>query len=55
MEELPELGQYLAHLGAGLGHAHRQAGLRGHCSGLMAPRRRRAGYPVERHPACEKL
>ncbi len=36
-ELLQEFDRYLAHLGAGLGHADRQAGLRGYCAGLMAP------------------
>ena len=37
IQELQEFERYLAHLGAGLGHADRLAGLRGYCTGLMAP------------------
>jgi len=32
----------MAHLSEGLGHADRQAGLRGYCSGLMAPLKRKS-------------
>ena len=38
MNELAEFERYLEHLGAGLGHA----GLRGYCTGLMAPLKRKS-------------
>ena len=41
-ELLQEFDRYLAHLGDGLGHADRQAGLRGYCTGLMAPLKRKS-------------
>ena len=37
MKELREFERYMAHLSEGLGHADRHAGLRGYCTGLMAP------------------
>ncbi len=51
MEELREFERYLAHLGAGLGHADRQAGLRGYCTGLMAPLKRKSVEPMAAHLA----
>ena len=35
MDELKEFGRYMDHLSECLGHADRQAGLRGYCTGLM--------------------
>ena len=51
MKELREFERYLAHLGAGLGHADRQAGLRGYCTGLMAPLKRKSVEPMAAHLA----
>lgn len=51
MKELREFERYLAHLGAGLGHADRQAGLRGYCTGLMAPLERKSVQPMAAHLA----
>ena len=46
IDELQEFERYLEHLGAGLGHAERQAGLRGYCAGLMAPLARKSVEPM---------
>ncbi|PTT91244.1 IS701 family transposase, partial [Pelomonas sp. HMWF004] len=51
MKELQEFERYLAHLGEGLGHADRQAGLRGYCAGLMAPLKRKSVEPMASHLA----
>lgn len=51
IEQLQEFERYLAHLGAGLGHADRQAGLRGYCAGLMAPLTRKSVEPMAAHLA----
>lgn len=51
MKDLQEFARYLAHLGAGLGHADRQAGLRGYCRGLMAPLKRKSVEPMAAHLA----
>lgn len=51
MDELQEFERYLEHLGAGLGHADRQAGLRGYCAGLMAPLARKSVEPMAAHLA----
>ena len=51
MDELQEFERYLAHLGEGLGHADRQAGLRGYCAGLMAPLARKSVEPMAAHLA----
>lgn len=51
IEQLGELERYLAHLGKGLGHADRQAGLRGYCTGLMAPLKRKSVEPMAAHLA----
>ncbi|HMM53311.1 MAG TPA: IS701 family transposase [Burkholderiaceae bacterium] len=48
-DELQEFDRYLAHLGAGLGHADRLAGLRGYCVGLMAPLARKSVEPMAAH------
>ncbi|MGQ0530649.1 MAG: IS701 family transposase [Panacagrimonas sp.] len=37
---------YLGHLGEGLGHADRQAGLQGYCTGLMLPLARKSVEPM---------
>lgn len=50
-ELLQEFDRYLAHLGGGLGHADRQAGLRGYCAGLMAPLKRKSVEPMAAHQA----
>ena len=51
MKDLQEFERYLAHLGEGLGHADRQAGLRGYCTGLMAPLKRKSVEPMAAHLA----
>lgn len=51
MKELQEFERYLAHLGEGLGHADRHAGLRGYCTGLMAPLGRKSVEPMAGHLA----
>ena len=51
MNELAEFERYLEHLGAGLGHADRHAGLRGYCTGLMAPLKRKSVEPMAQHLA----
>ncbi|WP_157652116.1 IS701 family transposase, partial [Burkholderia ubonensis] len=38
--------RYLAHLGGGLGHTDRRAGLRGYCAGLMMPLARKSVEPM---------
>ena len=49
MDDLAEFERYLKHLGQALGHRHRQAGLRGYCSGLMAPLSRKSVEPMAAH------
>lgn len=51
IEQLGELDRYLTHLGEALGHADRQAGLRGYCTGLMAPLKRKSVEPMASHLA----
>ncbi len=51
MKALLGFERYLAHLGEGLGHADRQAGLRGYCTGLMAPLKRKSVEPMAAHLA----
>lgn len=46
MNDLEEFEKYMAHLGEGLGHADRQAGLRGYCTGLMGPLKRKSVEPM---------
>jgi SRSO17 transposase len=41
----------MAHLCAGLGHSDRHAGLRGYCTGLMAPLARKSVEPMAAHLA----
>jgi SRSO17 transposase len=41
----------MAHLCAGLGHSDRHAGLRGYCTGLMAPLKRKSVEPMASHLA----
>jgi SRSO17 transposase len=50
-ELLQEFDRYLAHPGGGLGHADRQAGLRGYCAGLMAHVKRKSVEPMAAHQA----
>ena len=38
--------QYMEHLAAGLGHADREAGLRGYCTGLILPGSRKSVEPM---------
>ena len=51
MKELAEFDRYTAHLCAGLGHSDRHAGLRGYCTGLMAPLARKSVEPMAAHLA----
>jgi SRSO17 transposase len=51
MKELAEFDRYMAHLCAGLGHSDRHAGLRGYCTGLMAPLARKSVEPMAAHLA----
>src|SRR5438477_1502665 len=51
MKELIEFERYMAHLCAGLGHSDRHAGLRGYCTGLMAPLQRKSVEPMAAHVA----
>jgi SRSO17 transposase len=51
MKELAEFERYMAHLCAGLGHSDRHAGLRGYCTGLMAPLKRKSVEPMASHLA----
>ena len=51
MKELDEFDRYMGHLCAGLGHSDRHAGLRGYCSGLMAPLKRKSVEPMAAHLA----
>ena len=51
MDELREFDRYMAHLSEGLGHADRRAGLRGYCTGLMAPLKRKSVEPIAAHVA----
>ena len=49
MDELSEFEAYMAHLGDGLGHRDRHAGLRGYCSGLTSPLARKGVGPMAAH------
>lgn len=51
MEDLKEFERYMAHLSGGLGHADRHAGLRGYCTGLMSPLKRKSVEPMAAHLA----
>ncbi|MEY2892693.1 MAG: hypothetical protein RJA98_2601 [Pseudomonadota bacterium] len=51
MEELVEFDRYMEHLSEGLGHADRHAGLRGYCTGLMSPLKRKSVEPMASHLA----
>ena len=51
MRELAEFERYMVHLCAGLGHSDRHAGLRGYCTGLMAPLKRKSVEPMAAHLA----
>ena len=51
MNELVEFERYTEHLCAGLGHSDRHAGLRGYCTGLMAPLKRKSVEPMASHLA----
>lgn len=51
MKETAEFERYMAHLCAGLGHSDRHAGLRGYCTGLMAPLKRKSVEPMAAHLA----
>ena len=46
MDASERFDRYLAHLSQGLGHADRQAGLRGYCTGLMLPLPRKSVEPM---------
>jgi len=49
MNDLLEFEQYMAHLSEGLGHADRQPGLVGYCTGLMSPLARKSVEPMAAH------
>ena len=49
MNELEEFDRYMDHLSEGLGHADRHAGLRGYCTGLMSPAKRKSVEPMAAH------
>ena len=51
MEELVEFERYMAHLSEGLGHVDRHAGLRGYCTGLILPLKRKSVEPMASHLA----
>lgn len=51
MEELGEFDRYMEHLSECLGHSDRHAGLRGYCTGLMAPLKRKSVEPMASHLA----
>ena len=51
MEELREFERYMVHLSEGLGHVDRHVGLRGYCTGLMAPLKRKSVEPMASHLA----
>lgn len=51
MEELREFERYMVHLSEGLGHSDRHAGLRGYCTGLMSPLKRKSVEPMAAHLA----
>jgi SRSO17 transposase len=38
--------RYMEHLASGLGHADRHAGLRGYCTGLLLPLKRKSVEPM---------
>ena len=46
MEGLLEFERYMAHLSEGLGHVDRHAGLRGYCTGLILPLKRKSVEPM---------
>jgi SRSO17 transposase len=46
MDAAGKFEQYLDHLAEGLGHADRDAGLRGYCTGLMLPLSRKSVEPM---------
>jgi SRSO17 transposase len=48
-DELQEFERYMAHLSEGLGHADRNAGLRGYCTGLLSPLKRKSVEPMAAH------
>ena len=51
MRGLAEFERYMEHLCTGLGHLDRHAGLRGYCTGLMAPLKRKSVEPMASHLA----
>ena len=51
MKEVQEFERYMGHLSEGLGHSDRHAGLRGYCTGLMAPLDRKSVEPMAAHLA----
>ena len=46
MGQTQRFDEYLTHLSAGLGHADRNVGLRGYCTGLMQPLARKSVEPM---------
>ncbi len=49
MDDLIEFERYMAHLSEGLGHADRNAGLQGYCTGLLSPLARKSVEPMAAH------
>jgi SRSO17 transposase len=49
MTELEAFEHYLAHLNPALRHRDREAGLRGYCTGLLAPLARKSVEPIAAH------
>jgi SRSO17 transposase len=46
MQETEEFERYLEHLGQVLGNVNQRVGLRGYCTGLMAPLKRKSVEPM---------
>lgn len=49
MDDLIEFERYMAHLSEGLGHADRNAGLQGYCTGLLSALARKSVEPMAAH------
>ena len=55
METFKEFERYMAHLSEGLGHADRNAGLKGYCTGLMLPLARKSVEPMAASLAPQRV
>ncbi len=49
MQDIQEFEKYLEHLSQGLGDSRRQSSLRGYCTGLMSPLKRKSVEPMAAH------